>query len=681
MEIAEGTAPSPPSSPNGTELPRVIHHTWRHEHLHPLLRRCVDSFRKWNPDWTLRFWTDEDCERFIAEELPDFLPTYLGYPRGILRADLFRVAVLYVHGGVYADLDMECLRPLDVLVRAATGGEEDWEVLLARDHPVHERGLWEGGPMWMNAFLIAKPRALYLGLVLGEFARQLRDGIVDEADPVMTTGPGLFTDIVERQSGGLTALGIREMSWRWVHPLPNVQNRFDRNAEYESLIRHRLWRDGVQPVGIESREGLFAGYEEGEPPYVAHYWWHSYIERCQLVNMLTRHGACLLQSDGEIVERRLGEFTSDACPQSLGEALCQLAERAGTRIRVTGERPSEALSQVLRVAGEGFDWSVEAEEVAKGRDANAAGYDLHIEMGASTKGEGATDSTAARGLREKGLFLRLEDGRDAGLNGASDPIGLRPLSERFPLFEKRPEEEREAPNCFHWLEPPSGSPLSEAAARSWQRCHPDSEWRWRHWGLEEVEGLIAEKEPALLPTFHDYPTDEHRRLAARWVILKHEGGVVVPPDAVCLQPVAALLQGKAVHFSARSLPNGGHEVTDQWLSSPPRHPFWNGLVAHLEANRFLPVDEAVGAGFLDQRCQAGARLLDRQFWPTLEGGEIFGVTPVGSDWLRLVRCENWTALAQLAPGAVTLSMRECWEAVPDPEHSEAMPELSPNGHG
>jgi GT2 family glycosyltransferase len=46
---------------------------------------------------------------FVAEHYPDFLKTYCSYEAGILRADAARYMLLHHFGGVYADLDCECV--------------------------------------------------------------------------------------------------------------------------------------------------------------------------------------------------------------------------------------------------------------------------------------------------------------------------------------------------------------------------------------------------------------------------------------------------------------------------------------------------------------------------------------------------------------------------------------------
>lgn len=66
-----------------------------------------------NPDWTYYFWTDESARKLIAEKHPYFLSTWDNYRTGINRADALRYIILYEFGGIYADLDVENIRPLD----------------------------------------------------------------------------------------------------------------------------------------------------------------------------------------------------------------------------------------------------------------------------------------------------------------------------------------------------------------------------------------------------------------------------------------------------------------------------------------------------------------------------------------------------------------------------------------
>jgi hypothetical protein len=61
-------------------------------------------------------WTDAKSREFIAKEYPWFLDTYDDYRYPIQRADAIRYFILHHFGGVYLDLDVGCLRPLDPLL-------------------------------------------------------------------------------------------------------------------------------------------------------------------------------------------------------------------------------------------------------------------------------------------------------------------------------------------------------------------------------------------------------------------------------------------------------------------------------------------------------------------------------------------------------------------------------------
>ena len=61
-------------------------------------------------------WTDAGSREFIAKYYLWFLDTFDNYTYPIQRADAIRYFVLYHFGGVYIDLDIGCLRPVDPLL-------------------------------------------------------------------------------------------------------------------------------------------------------------------------------------------------------------------------------------------------------------------------------------------------------------------------------------------------------------------------------------------------------------------------------------------------------------------------------------------------------------------------------------------------------------------------------------
>ena len=93
-------------------IPFIVHQTWRSKDLsEPLMSYC-HSWKRLNLNSEYRFYNDADCLAFVRGEFPHLAGLYEELPFPILRADFFRYLAIYRFGGLYADVDMECLQPL-----------------------------------------------------------------------------------------------------------------------------------------------------------------------------------------------------------------------------------------------------------------------------------------------------------------------------------------------------------------------------------------------------------------------------------------------------------------------------------------------------------------------------------------------------------------------------------------
>jgi hypothetical protein len=67
-------------------------------------------FSRWkalNPEYTIEFSLDEDCISFLKSHFNTHVASlFQEIPEGMYKADLWRLCKLYVHGGVYADVDL-----------------------------------------------------------------------------------------------------------------------------------------------------------------------------------------------------------------------------------------------------------------------------------------------------------------------------------------------------------------------------------------------------------------------------------------------------------------------------------------------------------------------------------------------------------------------------------------------
>lgn len=98
-------------------IPKLLHQTWKTQQIPAEFRRWQQSCMERHKGWVYKLWTDDDNRRFIATHYPWFLNTYVNYPTAIMRVDAVRYFILLFHGGVFLDLDYECLLPLDGLIK------------------------------------------------------------------------------------------------------------------------------------------------------------------------------------------------------------------------------------------------------------------------------------------------------------------------------------------------------------------------------------------------------------------------------------------------------------------------------------------------------------------------------------------------------------------------------------
>lgn len=97
-------------------IPRIIHQTWKTDVLPPKWVNVSQGCRDMMPDYEYKLWTDDGSREFLAEHYPWFLDTFDGYTYPIQRADAIRYFILYHFGGIYVDLDIGCLKPMDPLL-------------------------------------------------------------------------------------------------------------------------------------------------------------------------------------------------------------------------------------------------------------------------------------------------------------------------------------------------------------------------------------------------------------------------------------------------------------------------------------------------------------------------------------------------------------------------------------
>lgn len=99
-------------------ISKTLWQTWKTYSVPSELKSYRESWQQSNPDLTIQLFSDRDCATFIQKEFgSDVYFLYSSLPHPIMRADFWRVAMVYVNGGYYGDLDLACNVPLDSIIR------------------------------------------------------------------------------------------------------------------------------------------------------------------------------------------------------------------------------------------------------------------------------------------------------------------------------------------------------------------------------------------------------------------------------------------------------------------------------------------------------------------------------------------------------------------------------------
>ena len=86
---------------------------------------AMKSMRNTNKAWKFRFWSNEKIENLIKTHFPSKYSEWLHIPKIIQKCDIARFMIIYVHGGIYTDLDFYGVRPLELLTNVS-GNKPVW---------------------------------------------------------------------------------------------------------------------------------------------------------------------------------------------------------------------------------------------------------------------------------------------------------------------------------------------------------------------------------------------------------------------------------------------------------------------------------------------------------------------------------------------------------------------------
>ncbi|OAF55938.1 hypothetical protein VC83_08003 [Pseudogymnoascus destructans] len=101
-----------------SSVPKLLHQSWKTNELPAKFEKWSRVCREKHHDWEWVLWTNDDNLNLVRKHFPWLEEAYLELPGEIYRADFSRNLYMYIFGGVYADLDTDCLRPTSAVFKA-----------------------------------------------------------------------------------------------------------------------------------------------------------------------------------------------------------------------------------------------------------------------------------------------------------------------------------------------------------------------------------------------------------------------------------------------------------------------------------------------------------------------------------------------------------------------------------
>lgn len=103
---------------------RIIHQIWFGTIPNkPAAKKALQGLKKYrdswlikNPTWIYKCWNLSDCLALMRRYFPEHLEMYMKFQYPIQRCDCIRYCILYLYGGLYADMDYCCNKPWDTVL-------------------------------------------------------------------------------------------------------------------------------------------------------------------------------------------------------------------------------------------------------------------------------------------------------------------------------------------------------------------------------------------------------------------------------------------------------------------------------------------------------------------------------------------------------------------------------------
>ena len=157
-------------------IPLDVYQTWFTKDLPPKMSERVNLLKRQNPRFNYHLFDNDECREFIKTHFrPDVLDAYDSLIPGAYKADLWRLCVLFINGGIYMDIKFCCVNGFRLI--ELTENEH-----FVKDRPIHSI---------YNALMVCKKGNMFLLKCIRQIVENVKHKFYGNS-PLSPTGPEML---------------------------------------------------------------------------------------------------------------------------------------------------------------------------------------------------------------------------------------------------------------------------------------------------------------------------------------------------------------------------------------------------------------------------------------------------------------------------------------------------------
>lgn len=162
-------------------VPLKIFQTWYTKDLPPKMRERVETLKNQNPRFKHFLYDDNDCRELIKKYFnSDVLNAYDTLIPGAYKADLWRLCVLYVYGGIYMDIKLICVNGFKLIE------------LTEQNHFIKDRPT----PLSIfNSMMVCQKNHPFLMVSINKIVNNVKNKFYG-SNPLAPTGPVMLGNLI-----------------------------------------------------------------------------------------------------------------------------------------------------------------------------------------------------------------------------------------------------------------------------------------------------------------------------------------------------------------------------------------------------------------------------------------------------------------------------------------------------